>query len=82
MHGNARQIEFSVQFGTFNRRADAFQLSQRLTNRQGVQNYVVQLAGRYYVRSRPTNRLEDAVDLYRRARTLGYTDAIIHTYRS
>jgi len=79
---NARDIEFSVQFGEFTTQAQAFQLSQRLTNRQGVQNYVVQLAGRYYVRSRPTNRLEDAVDLYRRARTLGYTDAIIHTYRS
>lgn len=82
MHGNARQIEFSVQFGTFNRRAEAFQLSQRLTNRQGAQNEVVQLGNRYVVRSRRTNRLEVAVDLYLRARTLGYTDAIIHTYRS
>jgi cell division protein FtsN len=79
---NARDIEFSVQFGMFDTQAQAFQLSQRLTNRQGVQNYVVQLGGKYYVRSRPTNRLEDAVNLYRRALTLGYSDAIIHTVRS
>lgn len=79
---NARDIEFSVQFGVFDTQAQAFQLSQRLTNRQGVQNYVVQLGGKFSVRSRPTNRLEDAVELYRRARSLGYSDAIIHTYRS
>lgn len=79
---NARDIEFSVQFGMFDTQSQAFQLSQRLTNRQGVQNFVVSLGGKFYVRSRPTNRLEDAVNLYRRARTLGYTDAIIHTVRS
>lgn len=79
---NAKDIEFSVQFGVFDTQTQAFQLSQRLTNRQGVQNYVVSLGGKFYVRSKPTNRLEDAVTLYRRARSLGYADAIIHTYRS
>lgn len=79
---NSRDIDFSVQFATFNSQAEAYQLSQRLTNRVGIQNYVVQIGNTYYVRSKPTNRLEDAVELYRRVRTLGYSDAIIHTYRS
>ncbi len=79
---NSRDIEFSVQFGAFATQAQAYQLSQRLTNRVGIQNYVIQIGNQYYVRSRPTDRLEDAVILYRRARTLGYKDAVIHTYRS
>lgn len=79
---NSRDIEFSVQFAMFDTQAQAYQLSQRLTNRVGIQNYVIQIGNKYYVRSRPTNRLEDAVILYRRVRSLGYSDAIIHTYRS
>ncbi len=79
---NSRDIEYSVQFGMFDTQAQAFQLSQRLTNRLRIANFVVQIGNRYYVRSRPTNALEDAVILYRRARSLGYDDAIIHTVRS
>jgi hypothetical protein len=79
---NNRDIDFSVQFGMFDTQAGAFQLSQRFTNRSGIQNYVVQIGNKFYVRSRPTNRLEDAVILYRRVRSLGYDDAIINTYRS
>ena len=66
----------------FDTQAQAFQLSQRLTNRQGVRNYVLSLGGKFYVRPKPTSRLEDTVTLHRRARSLGYADAIIHTYRS
>ncbi len=79
---NSRDMEFTVQFGLFNTQAQAYQLSQRLTSRAGIQNYVIQIGNQYFVRSRPTDRLEDAVLLYRRARTLGYKDAIIHTFRS
>jgi hypothetical protein len=35
-----------------------------------------------FLYSKPTHRLEDAVELYRRVRTLGYADSIIITLRS
>lgn len=78
---NYRDLEFTVQLARFSTQAEAYRLSQRLTTRHRTQNYVVQSGGYYFVRTRPTNRLEDAVSEYKRLKSEGF-DAIIVTIRS
>lgn len=78
---NYRDLEFTVQLGRFTNQADAYRLSRRLTLTHKTENFVVQVGNRFYVRTRPTNRLEDAVTEYLRLKSEGF-DAFIETIRS
>lgn len=78
---NYRDLEFTVQLGRFSNQADAYRLSRRMTVNHKTENFVVQVGNRFYVRTRPTNRLEDAVTEYLRLKSEGF-DAFIETIRS